>query len=159
MIRSNLTCMCNVLWTARVLDWQNPFPHSWHLNGFSLEWIYLEANTGVWNQYRKTLPEPRQLQSPPAQISPKISLCAQLNIGAPSPTPTPPFQTVIAIYLRFSSVALSLYECKAEGKQGPISGGVSRNAATSFRDVICVSRLLQNTKALSLKSLSHNKCC
>ena len=22
--------------------WQNPFPHSWHLNGFSLEWMYLE---------------------------------------------------------------------------------------------------------------------
>ena len=42
---SSLTCMCNVLWTASVLDWQNPFPHSWHLNGFSFEWMYLEGRT------------------------------------------------------------------------------------------------------------------
>lgn len=40
---SSLTCMCNVLWTANVLDWQKPFPHSWHLNGFSLEWMYLQS--------------------------------------------------------------------------------------------------------------------
>ena len=40
---SSLTCMCNVLWTARVLDWQKPFPHSWHLKGFSLEWMYLQG--------------------------------------------------------------------------------------------------------------------
>ena len=25
-----------------ISTWQNPFPHSWHLNGFSLEWMYLE---------------------------------------------------------------------------------------------------------------------
>lgn len=42
---SSLTCMCNVLWTASVLDWQNPFPHSWHLKGFSFEWMYLEGRT------------------------------------------------------------------------------------------------------------------
>lgn len=41
------TCKCNVLWTAKVRDWQNPFPHSWHLNGFSLEWMYLE-NKREW---------------------------------------------------------------------------------------------------------------
>lgn len=34
--------MCRILWTAKVLDWQNPFPHSVHLKGFSFEWIYLE---------------------------------------------------------------------------------------------------------------------
>lgn len=34
--------MCRILWTASVLDWQKPFPHSVHLNGFSFEWIYLE---------------------------------------------------------------------------------------------------------------------
>lgn len=34
--------MCRILWTANVLDWQNPLPHSEHLNGFSLEWMYLE---------------------------------------------------------------------------------------------------------------------
>lgn len=41
--------MWRVLWTARVLDWQKPFPHSWHLKGFSLEWMYLqrEATAGV----------------------------------------------------------------------------------------------------------------
>lgn len=38
---SSFTCMCNVLWTARVLDWQKPFPHTWHLKGFSFEWMYL----------------------------------------------------------------------------------------------------------------------
>ena len=37
----DLTCICKVLWTARVRDWQNPLPHSWHLKGFSLEWMYL----------------------------------------------------------------------------------------------------------------------
>lgn len=42
---SSLICMCNVLWTARVLDWQKPFPHSWHLKGFSLEWMYLQRGT------------------------------------------------------------------------------------------------------------------
>ena len=36
------TCMWMVLWTARVRAWQNPFPHSPHLKGFSFEWIYLE---------------------------------------------------------------------------------------------------------------------
>ena len=30
----------SILWTARVLFWQNPFPQSSHLKGFSLEWIY-----------------------------------------------------------------------------------------------------------------------
>lgn len=34
--------ICKILCTARVLDWQNPFPHSVHLNGFSFEWIYLK---------------------------------------------------------------------------------------------------------------------
>lgn len=34
--------MCKILCTAKVLDWQNPFPHSVHLNGFSLECMYLE---------------------------------------------------------------------------------------------------------------------
>lgn len=34
--------MCRILWTAKVRDWQKPFPHSVHLNGFSFEWIYLE---------------------------------------------------------------------------------------------------------------------
>lgn len=29
------------LWTANVLLWQKPFPHTVHLNGFSLLWIYL----------------------------------------------------------------------------------------------------------------------
>lgn len=33
--------MCRILCTAKVRDWQNPFPHSRHLKGFSLEWIYL----------------------------------------------------------------------------------------------------------------------
>lgn len=33
--------MCRILWTAKVRDWQNPLPHSRHLNGFSLEWMYL----------------------------------------------------------------------------------------------------------------------
>lgn len=42
-VLSSFTCECSVLWTARVLDWQNPFPHSWHLKGFSLEWMYLKA--------------------------------------------------------------------------------------------------------------------
>lgn len=28
---------CRILCTARVRDWQNPFPHSPHLNGFSFE--------------------------------------------------------------------------------------------------------------------------
>lgn len=42
---SSLTCMCKVLWTASVLDWQKPFPHSWHLKGFSLEWMYLRGET------------------------------------------------------------------------------------------------------------------
>jgi len=36
--------MCRILWTANVLDWQNPLPHSVHLNGFSFEWIYLLEN-------------------------------------------------------------------------------------------------------------------
>lgn len=48
--KGRLTCMCRVLWTARVLDWQKPFPHSWHLKGFSLEWIYLEGNP--WGEQR-----------------------------------------------------------------------------------------------------------
>jgi len=39
--------MCSVLWTARVLDWQKPFPHSWHLKGFSLEWMYLQGKRGL----------------------------------------------------------------------------------------------------------------
>lgn len=34
--------MWRILWTARVRDWQNPFPHSRHLKGFSFEWMYLE---------------------------------------------------------------------------------------------------------------------
>lgn len=33
--------MCRILCTAKVRDWQNPFPHSPHLNGFSFEWMYL----------------------------------------------------------------------------------------------------------------------
>lgn len=51
--------MCRVLWTARVLDWQKPFPHSWHLKGFSLEWMYLEGN--AWGEQRvgHTAPEPQ----------------------------------------------------------------------------------------------------
>lgn len=35
---------CRTLWTASVLDWQNPLPHSPHLNGFSFEWIYLKQD-------------------------------------------------------------------------------------------------------------------
>lgn len=31
----------SILCTANVLDWQNPLPHSVHLNGFSFEWMYL----------------------------------------------------------------------------------------------------------------------
>lgn len=34
--------ICKILWTANVLDWQNPFPHSVHLKGFSFECMYLE---------------------------------------------------------------------------------------------------------------------
>lgn len=34
---------CNILCTASVRDWQNPLPHSVHLNGFSFEWIYLNV--------------------------------------------------------------------------------------------------------------------
>lgn len=34
-----------ILWTASVRDWQNPFPHSVHLNGFSFEWMYLRRNS------------------------------------------------------------------------------------------------------------------
>lgn len=29
-------------WLDNVLDWQNPLPHTGHLNGFSLTWMYLE---------------------------------------------------------------------------------------------------------------------
>ena len=36
----DLDSMWRILCTARVLDWQNPFPHSSHLNGFSFEWMY-----------------------------------------------------------------------------------------------------------------------
>lgn len=35
--------MCRILWTASVRDWQNPLPHSRHLKGFSLEWMYLRS--------------------------------------------------------------------------------------------------------------------
>lgn len=68
--------MCRILCTASVLDWQNPFPHSRHLKGFSFEWIYLESqNTEVtakisegskdpsyrwslrWSCLRKALPQ------------------------------------------------------------------------------------------------------
>lgn len=34
--------ICKILCTASVRDWQNPFPHSVHLNGFSFECMYLE---------------------------------------------------------------------------------------------------------------------
>lgn len=34
--------MCKILCTASVLDWQNPFPHSVHLKGFSFECMYLK---------------------------------------------------------------------------------------------------------------------
>lgn len=39
--------MCRILWTARVRDWQNPFPHSAHLNGFSLLWMYLKQDKAI----------------------------------------------------------------------------------------------------------------
>lgn len=61
--------MCRVLWTARVLDWQKPFPHSWHLKGFSLEWMYLEGNP--WGEQRcrrcvgHTPPDPAPPNSTP----------------------------------------------------------------------------------------------
>lgn len=34
--------ICKILCTAKVRDWQNPLPHSVHLNGFSFECMYLE---------------------------------------------------------------------------------------------------------------------
>lgn len=34
--------MCRILWTAKVRDWQKPLPHSVHLKGFSLLWMYLK---------------------------------------------------------------------------------------------------------------------
>lgn len=33
---------CRILCTASVLDWQKPLPHSPHLKGFSLLWMYLK---------------------------------------------------------------------------------------------------------------------
>lgn len=68
--KRGLTCMCKVLWTARVLDWQKPFPHSWHLKGFSLEWMYLEGNPwGEQHCLRRvghTTPDPATRPSPDA---------------------------------------------------------------------------------------------
>lgn len=43
--------MCKILCTAKVLDWQKPLPHSLHLNGFSLLWMYLEKK---WNINKNT---------------------------------------------------------------------------------------------------------
>jgi hypothetical protein len=45
--RPQVTHLCgeSSMWrircTASVRDWQNPLPHSRHLNGFSFEWMYL----------------------------------------------------------------------------------------------------------------------
>lgn len=52
--------MWRILWTARVLDWQNPFPHSLHLKGFSLEWMYLWSLR--WSCLLKALPQISQLK-------------------------------------------------------------------------------------------------
>ena len=38
--RIGVSSMWRILWTANVLDWQNPLPHSLHLKGFSFECIY-----------------------------------------------------------------------------------------------------------------------
>lgn len=38
--RIGVSSIWSIRWTANVLDWQNPLPHSLHLKGFSLEWIY-----------------------------------------------------------------------------------------------------------------------
>lgn len=43
--------MWRILCTANVLDWQNPFPHSVHLKGFSFEWIYLEKKIKKNNKF------------------------------------------------------------------------------------------------------------
>ena len=41
--------MCVALWTANVRAWQNPLPQTAHLNGLSLEWIYLKNNIKRYN--------------------------------------------------------------------------------------------------------------
>lgn len=53
-----LTWECKVLWTAKVRDWQKPFPHSSHLNGFSLLWMYLWSLRWSWR--RNALPQMSQ---------------------------------------------------------------------------------------------------
>lgn len=48
--------MCRILCTAKVLDWQNPLPHSVHLKGFSLLWMYLKKRyllSGVFKRIVK----------------------------------------------------------------------------------------------------------
>lgn len=40
-LRSLFSSACEARCTANVRDWQNPLPHSLHLNGLSFEWIYL----------------------------------------------------------------------------------------------------------------------
>lgn len=86
--------MCRVLWTARVLDWQKPFPHSWHLKGFSLEWMYLEGNP---RGERRCLERGAHSSSGPAPPNP-----ASPKRPHPSPTallpPTPP-QTPLGVKL------------------------------------------------------------
>ena len=52
--------MCKIRCTANVRDWQNPLPHSLHLKGFSLEWMYLWSRK--WSCLRKALPQISQLK-------------------------------------------------------------------------------------------------
>lgn len=93
--KAGLTCMCRVLWTARVLDWQKPFPHSWHLKGFSLEWMYLKGNPWGEQRCRRRVghmtPNPASPNSTPSQTpSPSSSFlspllfCVWLNFSAGS---------------------------------------------------------------------------
>ena len=49
-----------ILWTAKVRDWQKPFPHSLHLKGFSLEWMYRWSRRWSWRL--KALPQISQLK-------------------------------------------------------------------------------------------------
>lgn len=45
--------MWRLLWTANVRDWQKPLPHTSHLKGFSLQWMYLsKKNSEYVEKYR-----------------------------------------------------------------------------------------------------------
>lgn len=52
--------MWRIRWTAKVLDWQNPLPHSLHLKGFSFEWMYLWSRK--WSCLRNAFPQISQLK-------------------------------------------------------------------------------------------------